>query len=327
MRPVLSVALGTWLALALAPRVALAQASSPASPARGGHASVIVGSGSSSEGGSMGARALQLAFGQDITDRVRCDASYINEGHPRNNHRDGFSVACWRTQPVTPAVRLEAGAGPYFSMNTTTPAGGTQINDKRLGLVMSAAVIYRIRGADMHLRAQYNHVVMPGAPSSDAIMVGLGTDFDGTRPVLTAADGTTEVGIWAGAAQVTEGSSKPGVGSQFEARRHVSHAIAYSVSAISEAQDDGALHRAGVAFQAWWGRPTGEKWKLSIGAGPVLARDRNLAGDRDKVLGLLSVEAAHEIAPRITASIRFNRIVSSYDKDADQFMVGISRSF
>lgn len=324
MRAALGLILGGLAPLVLAPGTSLAEIPSPD---RGGHAFAVLGGGSASEGGRTGLRALQLSFGQNIAERVRCDASYVNEGHPTNHHRDGFSAQCWRTQPMSADIRAEVGAGPYFSMDTTTPPGGSYLNEKRLGLVASAAVLYRIRGADTYVRAQYNHVAVPGAQRSNVIMVGLGMDYGGMGLAPSAAGGETQVGIWGGAAEISGGGSSPGTGWQIEARRPFADAMGYSVSALSEAQGGGMLDRKGLALQAWWHRPVAEQWKMSAGAGPMLARDRNLSGDQDKVLGLISFEAARIVAPRTTLSARFNRIISNYDKDADQFMLGAARRF
>lgn len=294
---------------------------------RPGHAAAMIGSGRASEGGHMRGRAMQLSFGQNVADRVRCDATYINEGHPTNQHRDGFAATCWWMQPLSSAIRMEAGFGPYFSMNTTTPAGGSQINDKRLGLVASAALLYRYGAADTFIRLQYNRAAMPGAPSSDAIMLGLGTDLGGKNGMTMAGGGATELGLWGGAARTATGDSPPGLAGQAEARRFVSAALAYSVGAVSEARTNGVLNRHGVALQAWWVRSAGERWRLAAGAGPLFARDSNLTGEGDKVLGLISLEAAREIVPGTTLSLRFARVASSYDKDADLFLLGVTHRY
>lgn len=323
MRAAWGMAIGSWVSLLLAPGISLAQTPEPP---RGGHAYAMLGGGSASEGGNTGVRALQLSFGQHVGERVRCDATYVNEGHPRNNHRDGFGAQCWMGWRSSPGIRMEVGAGPYLGMNATTPPGGTAIDEKQLGLLASAAILYRV-GTDTHVRAQYNHVAVPGAHRSNTLMVGLGMDFGGRRVAAAGAGGETEVGLWAGAAETSRPGQSAGTGWQIEARRPYTDATAYSISALSESQGSGMLDREGVALQGWWVKRVAEKWTLNAGVGPMFARDGNLSGDRNKVLGVISFEAAREIGDRTTASARFNRIVSNYDKDADQFMIGFARKF
>ncbi|MDB5839282.1 MAG: hypothetical protein JWQ23_1234 [Herminiimonas sp.] len=50
-----------------------------------------------------------------------------NEGHPDNNHRDGFGIQLVYTNAFVNNLAAEFGAGPYLSMNTTE-FGGLQLN-------------------------------------------------------------------------------------------------------------------------------------------------------------------------------------------------------
>src|ERR1700693_3876400 len=98
---------------------------------------------------------------------------YYNEGHHDNNHRDGYAVQMVLRKKIQQVWDMELGVGPYFSMNRPT-INGNEFDDERTGVLVSLALIGRLDAYSPGLqwRLGYNHVAMPGAPRSDALIVG-----------------------------------------------------------------------------------------------------------------------------------------------------------
>lgn len=192
---------------------------------QGAYASATFGSGrddgtdSTNGNHSMQGRALELRFGKEFNPgqifpdsvmedgKVRVDVLYDNEGHPDNNHRDGFGMQVVLQKPVSPNIKAEVGVGPYVSMNTTV-LNGIAYDDTRLGMMVTMAVLANMDrlSPGLSMRFAINHVVVPGAPSTNAYLVGLGKEFgheDSARNSDATGDGNP---VWIG---VMGGDTKP----------------------------------------------------------------------------------------------------------------------
>ena len=151
--------------------------------------SFVAGNGRTDNGESLEWRAFEVRIGTLLTDKIRGDLIYENEGHPSEGHRDGFAYQFVYEKPLRKNFGFEIGAGPYFSMNTIN-TDGEEYDDKNLGVLFSGAILYNIKGISSegwHLRLGYNHVQMPGAMNTDAIMLGFGKYF-GAVPSKTIDD-------------------------------------------------------------------------------------------------------------------------------------------
>lgn len=81
------------------------------------------GRGGDAENRSMQGRAFELRFGKEIRKNARIDIVHYNEGHPQNNHRDGFALqGVYRFSP-SKSFAMEFALGPYLGFNTTTRFG------------------------------------------------------------------------------------------------------------------------------------------------------------------------------------------------------------
>ncbi|MGB9110037.1 MAG: hypothetical protein WCC39_15240, partial [Telluria sp.] len=120
----------------------------------------------------MRSRAGELRIGRQAAGAdSRLDVVYYNEGHPDNNHRDGYALQWTGIWGAGARVGAEFGIGPYFSMNTTV-IDGRQRDDARWGVLLSAALRVRLSDAPdgTYLRLGVNHAQMPGVHRSDALM-------------------------------------------------------------------------------------------------------------------------------------------------------------
>ncbi|MDD4975906.1 MAG: hypothetical protein PHY93_16230 [Bacteriovorax sp.] len=293
----------------------------------GSYISYEPGNGEGSVGGNMQWKAYTVRLGKYIKDNLRMDFVYVNEGHPTNNHRDGFALEAAYDIPVTKNFALEVGAGLDFSMNTTIIDGESR-DDKRLGLVGTVAAIYYLDriSPGLHLRAEYNHVEMPGAMSTDSVMIGVGKVFGSSKDSAKTDDGKTEISLMGETYKTNHPIHGAPHGYQIEAKEEISTHAALSLSYLHEGKD-ALVDRQGVATQLWYVQPITNKTTISVGAGPYFA-DNKLDNTNGIVNALVSIDAKRNITEDTSISLRFSRIVDfSGDNDRDIFGVAISTKF
>lgn len=296
----------------------------PQSSPRTIDAYAVYGNGRATEGGDMNWRAYEVGFGDVLNDYLSVYVAYLNEGHPINHHRDGFAALGSFRFPLSDRVAFELSAGPYFSMDTTHVDNQTR-NEKRLGVRASAAVRFYVVPNSLFLKLQYNHIQMINGFNSDAVLFGIGSDLRGNlAPALS--DGKTQVSIWAGTSQTNHPQVPIEKGYMFELKRPLGNAWAYSASVVYEG-NNGTAGRRGVAAQVWYVAPVLTKWVLSAGVGPYVSRDRDEPSSRIRLNALLSAQVTYQVTNNWAASLRFNRVATSNDKDQDMFMVGLARNF
>jgi hypothetical protein len=288
-----------------------------------GEVYVMGGTGQTSEGSSTGVQGLQIGAREKISTYGSLGAMYYNEGTPKNNHRDGFGFLTWYDQPMSNALNINVGAGPYFAMNTTT-VDGQQRNQKDLGALAAIAVLYRIYGTHFNLRAQYTRAQVPGSVASDTIFVGVGYSFDEKPPEKSIAEQNIEFSVWGGNSHTTRAGADMVHGFQVEVKKIVTDHIAYSVSIIDEG-NTGVTDREGVVGQVWYAVQSDKDWNFSVGAGPYIAYDR-IEG-RTHLVGVASVRITKKISKEVRIGFTFNRVVTGNDRDQDMFLIGIQKDF
>jgi hypothetical protein len=260
---------------------------------------------------------------------TRLDYVYYNEGHPDNNHRDGYAAQMVYRQTLHPGFDLELGAGPYFSMNRTT-VNGTEKDDARLGGLFSVALLTRLDqfSPGLSIRLAYNHVLTPGAPSSDAFLVGIGKEL-GATPV-SAPDAGGDHGVWlaalGGFAQTNQSGPGKRLSYALEAKKYYGPWAA-SASAIEEGDDGVRVNRHGIAVEGWYVQPIAEHWNISAGAGPYLAVNQRDSGNW-KINGLFSLQLGRDLGHGVRGFADFGRVVTFRNKnDADLMTIGIMKRF
>jgi len=281
----------------------------------------IGGTGRASDGSSTGYQGGQYGYEYETGANSRVGVMYYNEGTPENNHRDGFAVLGWYNHKVTQDLSVQAGVGPYYSMNTTT-VNGEQLNDKKLGMMAAIAVLYRVYGTNFDLRAQYTHAQIPGSVNTDTLFVGVGYNFKDAREDIIRKN--IEASVWGGNSHTTRGGADMVRGFQVEVRRMQSSHVAYSVSLIYEG-DTKVTDRKGVAGQIWYVTKSENNWTFSVGAGPYLAHDD--VEDKTKLLAIASLGLSKNISKNVKIGIRFNRVISGNNKDQDMFLIGVEKKF
>ncbi|MBI3552245.1 MAG: hypothetical protein HY077_06985 [Elusimicrobia bacterium] len=296
---------------------------------RKGEVYFIYGPGIATQGDVIKGPHLQFGINEKISKDFSVGLVHLNEGHAdadaHHNHRDGFAVLGWYDKPLSDKTEVQLGAGPYFSMNTVTIAGEER-DDKHWGLLAAVALVHKLNNSGLGLRAQLNHVKMPGTFDTNTVMLGVSQDLGVAQSGSSPGDGAsgTTVSLFAGSAVTNRRGQQPHAGYQLEVERAIDKALHYSISVISEG-DSGLTNRTGLAAQAWFVAPPAGSWTFSAGAGPYAAYEAEAAQKGAKLLGLISFRAERAMGHGFKLAARFSRVVSSYDKDEDLFMIGIEQ--
>lgn len=292
---------------------------------------------------SMEGRAFEVRAGRAEDGRPgpgRIDFVHYNEGHPDDNHRDGFAVQWVAVRPLGKRLTGELGAGPYLSMNTTTAAGGRQIDDTNWGVLLSAALRLPL---DMlpdgaHLRLGVNHALMPGAHRSTAVLVGIGRQFgeSGPAPDTEPSTGAWWLGASVGRSITNMHGTASANAATLEARRYLDGRFdhwAVSGRVVLEGDDGSRVDRDGVAGQVWYVQQVTPRLSISAGIGPYLAKNRREA-DSEPHAGevranlLISFQAERALSRQTRAFANFNRVKTfRQSNDRDLLQIGVLKRF
>lgn len=296
---------------------------------RRGDAYFIYGVGTASQGGgNVDGPVFEAGVEEALSKHWSVGLVHKNEGHPDGapvGHRDGFAVMGWFSEPLGDKLTFKAGAGPYFSMNTAT-IDGAQRDDKNWGAIAAFALVYRLNRYGLNARAQIEETEIPGQFSTTIVMAGLSQNLGGASAESESAssfeDGQKTFGLSAGSDVTNRAGQKSHRGYELDVQRAINGRFGYSVAFIDEG-DSGLTARKGVAAQAWFVAPAGEKWTFSAGVGPYAAYESRPEERGGKLLALVSFKASRRLTKSVSLACRMNRAVSGYDKDADMFLCGI----
>ncbi|MFT5591175.1 MAG: hypothetical protein ACI9ZF_003371 [Bradyrhizobium sp.] len=289
--------------------------------------------------------AFEVRFGKEVNlpavgngklfsadEKFRVDVVHYNEGHPDNNHRDGFALQGIYNKPLSKSISAEVGLGPYYSMNTTT-IGGVQYNNSNLGVLLSTALLIDVDqlGSGAHIRLGFNHVNMPGAGahSSNAVLIGVGKYFD--APAARSLPGLVDDRIWLGVAaingQTNHGNTERSTGASAELKKYYGP-WAFSASAIAEGDDGTRVDRHGLAAQVWYVQPLADKWSASAGFGPYVSSNKRSTPDDARLMALITMQVDRSLGKDWKAFASFSRVNTFREKnDRDLFRVGVMRAF
>lgn len=340
---------GLLLPLLLAPMLACASPalSDPASddmdpPADyGAYLSAEFGNGRISGGNASGdtwmrGRTFEVRAGreQDLPFGARrIDFVHYNEGHPDNNHRDGFALQWLAVREFNQHLTGELGLGPYLSMNTTV-IDGRQIDDAHWGLLLTAALRLDLpwAPAGTHLRLGYNHVAMHTVHRSDALMLGIGRQFGRATP---APDTEPVAGpVWLGGSignSITNMAGRKGaLAGVPEAKRYFEGRLehwAASAKFLFEGDDGVKVDRRGVAAQLWYVQQVTPQFAMEAGLGPYLAKNRRDDNRRTNNL-LITFQAERALSRHTRVFVSFSRVKTFRETDdRDLFQLGVLKSY
>lgn len=331
-----------------------APAAAPAAPAdtdrdpadHGAYLSLAFGDGRITGGNASGeqwmrGRSFEARIGrqeQFFFGTGRIDFIHYNEGHPDNNHRDGFALEWTAVHAFGACFTGEFGLGPYLSMNTTV-IDGRQLDDANLGLLVSAALRYDLPWGPTgtHLRLAYNHVHNSSVHGSDALMLGIGRQFGPVTPDL--ATDPVQLPLWLGGSVGHSITNMPGThgatSAILEAKRYLDGSLehwAASAKVLFEGDDRVRVDRRGVAGQLWYLQQVRPLFAMSAGIGPYVAGNRreDVRYDNGHIRGnlLITLQAERALSRKTRVFLNFNRVKTFRETDdRDLFQLGLLHAF
>ena len=280
-------------------------------------------------------RQQRTLFGAPLPDSLseRIDFVHYNEGHPDNNHRDGFAVQWLAVRQLGARSAVELGVGPYLSMNTTV-IDGRQIDDANVGALVSLGLRLPLRAlpAGTHLRIGYNHVQMRNVHRSDALMIGIGRQFGRAEPDpdTDPANGQTWLGASVGNSITNMSGTDGARAAVLETRRYLGARLehwAVSAKFLFEGDDGARVDRRGLAGQLWYVQSVTPRFVMSAGLGPYVARNRRADNITHGNL-LITFQAEQALSRHTRAFVNFNRVKTfRQTDDRDLFQIGLLTGF
>ena len=281
----------------------------------------------------------QLEYRQDLLKHLAAGISYLNEGHFKGHHRDGYTAQLWtRAELLDYRLTVAAGVGPYFFLDTTStssPDGFT--DDHGWKAMMSAAATWHMEN-NFLFELRSNWVRGSGGFNTVSALAGIGYHFD---PTLEPADSkaetseqklANEVTLFAGQTIVNSFKSEKSIAVDLEYRRRLSRHLDWTASGLYEG-DNRLVRRDGVMTQLWVTQELLDDI-LSVGAGGGvyfnLSRYHNpfQGPGADRVVsGIISLTGSYRFTPHWSLRLSWNRVVTSYERDTDVILGGLGYRF
>ncbi|MGJ7914137.1 hypothetical protein ACI48D_01470 [Massilia sp. LXY-6] len=280
--------------------------------------------------------AVALGYNHHLNKYLSVSADYLNEGHPKLHHRDGLGAQLWLHTPVpTRGWSFAAGFGPYYYFDTTTGNGSLADyrNEHGWGQLMSLSARYHL-ASNAYLETRLSHT--HGITSHDTTMLLFGAGYELRNlpreiRLQNAEQGDNVLMLLAGRAIVNSFKSETSTSSGLEYRRTLNPNVEWSVILMNEGKVD-AAERKGVSGQVWLLRPFTERTVLEMGFGAYAMRDQldrtDSHAERDKhMVPIASIGMRYRINDSLRAQLTWSRVITSYERDSDVFLVGAGVAF
>lgn len=285
--------------------------------------------------------AWMLEYKQGLSEHEALSFAYVNEGHFPFHHRDGNAAQYWlRTNVFGRRLSLGLGLGPYYYFDTTVPPGGKEgyIDRHGWGGMASASAAWFL-GRHLVLEARLNYVATFGSYNTASATLGLGFQLASpARPGPFARpphqpEWTTrqEVVVHGGQTIVNSLHSEQSSAQSVEYRRGIGRNWDASVAWLNEG-DSRLVRRNGLVAEVWAVRAFfDDRFAVGVGGGTYLAVDQRRQprpGESGKgtVAGIVSLRLACRKGPW-EVPLRWDRIVTGYNRDTDVFMLGLGYRF
>jgi hypothetical protein len=275
----------------------------------------------------------QIDYHHTLTRHLAWSVAWINEGHEIAHHRDGVACQAWAVLPFhSDTFALSFGAGGYHYFDTEFLPGGTTANTHGWTPIYSLAATYYTR-TPWFLRLTANRINHAHGLETNSVVAGAGYAFGERRARshrLAAEHLTTdhEVTVFLGQSIVNTANSEGAVATAIEFRSGLTPHFEWTASWIKEGNPE-IIRRNGFATQLWLVEAfAGKHLTLGFGVGPYLLFDRKrapIAGQDNprNLAALVSPTATVRLSDHWQARLTWNRVVSSYNRDADIFLLGL----
>lgn len=281
----------------------------------------------------------QLEYRQDLLKHLAGGVSYLNEGHFKGHHRDGYTAQLWtRAELLDYRLTVAAGIGPYFFLDTTAANSPTGFTDDHgwKGMVSGAATWHFDNNVLFEIRS--NWVTGSHRFNTVSALAGIGYHFEPTLEPLNP-HGTppeerlkNEVSLLLGRTIVNSFNSEHSLAGAIEYRRWLSRHFDWTVTGLYEG-DTRLVRRDGVMTQLWLTQElVDDKFSVGAGAGAYFNLSRYHHASQppgtDRILsGIFSLTGSYRFTPHWSARVSWNRVITSYERDTDVLLGGMGYRF
>jgi hypothetical protein len=274
----------------------------------------------------------QLDYRESLHRNLAWSVAWINEGHELSHHRDGIAAQMWAVLPFrSETFSLSFGAGAYHYFDTELRPDGATVNSHGWTPAYSLAATYSMR-SPWFLRLTAHRINRAKGLETHSVVAGLGYTFgeQRTRTRATSKSLTTdhELTVFLGQSVVNTAASEAALATAIEFRSGLSPHVEWSASWLNEGAPQ-IIRRHGFATQLWLVETFLEKnLTLGLGVGPYLLFERKhppVAGQDNprNLAGLVSPSATLRLTEHWQSRLTWNRVVSTYNRDADIFLLGL----
>jgi hypothetical protein len=284
--------------------------------------------------------SYQLDYRQDFYRNLAASITYINEGHVPGHHRDGYAVEAWGLLP-TPHNRFSVslGLGAYFFYDTQGAPGGGSADVHGTAPIISVAGTGYLSNR-WYYRVTLNQILPAHDMKVNTATLGIGYWFGrdekptpgeyGHGPDEKAEVTGNELTVFAGQSVVNTFFSQSARAYALEYRRGLIRHVDWTASFIYEGNPQ-IVRRSGFATQAWAVNNFFEnRVTVGLGFGPYIYIDRRHPADAGNinpaaVTPLASLTVSERLSDQWNLRLMVDRVTSSYNRDADIFLLGLGR--
>jgi hypothetical protein len=298
----------------------------------------VLGGGISERSSDAQSFTWALDYRHALTPNFGVGASWINQGHVPNHHRDGMAAQLWvGTTAFDPRLSFAAGIGPFYYFDTTRHAPSEPERDNHgWGILYSASARWQfVPNWLVELRLQYTETRR--SIDTMSVLLGIGYKFDepttDAAPVRSVWSSSTrnEVAFFGGQAVVNDFSSEPSFAMSVEYRRSLNDHFDWTLAWLHEGQPRLA-RRHGVVSELWLGRTLGEgRWTIGAGIGVDVVVDVYSGdfaeGGRERLAAIFSLTSSYRLTPDWSARATWHRVSADHPFDSDVFLLGIGYNF
>lgn len=280
----------------------------------------------------------QVDYRQDLYRNFAASIAYINEGHLPGHHRDGTAWEAWARLPLfEDRVSISLGLGAYYFFDTQPLPGGDTAN------VHGTAPIYSLSATGYWSNRWFYRVLVNRiSPARDikvnTMTMGAGFWFGrekkptpgklGDAPDEYSYVTQNELTAFGGQSVVNTFFSQTARAYAGEYRRGLMPHVDWTASVIYEG-DPEIIRRNGVATQLWFVNTFfNDRIAMGGGLGPYIYLDHKhpvTAGKKNPaaIAPLASLTFSVRLADHWIMRMVFDRVTSSYNRDADIFLLGL----
>jgi hypothetical protein len=286
---------------------------------------------------SKGSYSWALEYRQYLTWHFDWSFAWLNEGHPRGHHRDGFTPQLWLGDTLfEDRFVVGVGAGPYRYFDTVRGADGRAVDLNEWGAAVSLSAGWRPSS-----RTTLRFTVVRTYTSRDVethlYLVGVDWRLHTSKaPVVAVSERPlevarrtveTEVMAFAGRSILNDFHSPSSNAWGLEYRHGIGSHTDWTLSWLNEGRSI-STDRDGLIGEIWAENGySHEHLVLGVGAGPYLYDDRRKpdseGGSHRGVAAVVSLSASWRFAGRWFTRLTWNRVASFYDRDADVIVLGL----